>query len=180
MIARSWDGLTAAAEAYAPGGEARALSRELETLVRGEAWHGPALGELIRGVSAQRAAARPVASAHTIWELVLHVAAWTDVFRRRIEGEAVEEPEAGDFPEPKAPTRRAWELATQALFEGHQALTERVAALSDADLSRRIRGRDFDVRFQVRAAIRHVVYHSGQIGLLRKVAERRTKRGRSS
>jgi hypothetical protein len=55
-----------------------------------------------------------------------------------------------------------------------------VATLSDADLSRRIRGRDFDVRFQVRAAIRHVVYHSGQIGLLRKVAgkRRRTKRGR--
>jgi hypothetical protein len=29
-------------------------------------------------------------------------------------------------------------------------------------------GRPFDARFQVRAAIRHTVYHSGQIALLRK------------
>jgi uncharacterized damage-inducible protein DinB len=177
MIAKSWDGLlTATTET-----EARAFARELETLGRGEAWHGPALAELLQGVSARTASARAIASAHTIWELVLHVTAWTDVFRRRIDGEAVEEPEAGDFPAPPAPTRRAWALALQALFDGHRALGERVAALSDADLSRRIRGRDFDVRFQVRAAIRHVVYHSGQIGLLRKIGVRRvrrTKKGR--
>ena len=109
------------------------------------------------------------------------MAAWTDVFRRRIEGEALEEPEAGDFPAPPAPTRRAWVQAMRTLLESHRALTGRVAALSGADLSRRIRGRDFDVHFQVRAAIRHVVYHSGQIGLLRKGAvrrARRTKKGR--
>ena len=80
------------------GAEARTLARELETLGRGDAWHGPALAGLLRGVSARTASARPIASAHTIWELVLHVTAWTDVFRRRIEGEALEEPEAGDFP----------------------------------------------------------------------------------
>jgi heme-degrading monooxygenase HmoA/uncharacterized damage-inducible protein DinB len=162
------------------GAEARVLARELETLGRGETWHGPALAELLQGVSARAASTRPIASAHTIWELVLHVTAWTDVFRRRIEGEALEEPEAGDFPAPPQPTRRGWVQATQALFEGHRALAERVASLSDADLSRRIRGRDFDVRFQVRAAIRHVVYHSGQIGLLRKVSARRPRRMRRS
>jgi hypothetical protein len=111
---------------------------------------------------------------------VLHVTAWTDVFRRRLDGEVVEEPEAGDFPAPPAPTRKAWTEAMQALFEGHRALTARVARLSESELARRIPNRDFDVRFQVRAAIRHVVYHSGQIGLLRKMSVRpkRTKSGR--
>jgi heme-degrading monooxygenase HmoA/uncharacterized damage-inducible protein DinB len=152
--------------------EAGALARELETLGRGDTWHGPALAELLVGVSAATASARPIASAHTIWELVLHVTAWSDVFRRRLEGEAVEEPEAGDFPEPPAATRQAWGRAMQKLFESHRALTARVARLSDAELARRIPGRDFDARFQVRAAIRHVVYHSGQMGLLRKIAVR--------
>ena len=150
--------------------EAATLARELETLGRGEAWHGPALAELLAGVSAAKAQARPIASAHTIWELVLHVTAWTDVFRRRLEGEAVEEPEAGDFPALPSPTSRAWTGAKQALFEAHRKLTARVARLSDAELQQRVPGRDFDVRFQVGAAIRHAVYHSGQIGLLRKVA----------
>jgi heme-degrading monooxygenase HmoA/uncharacterized damage-inducible protein DinB len=169
----------------AAAAEAGALARELETLGRGDAWHGPALAELLVGVSAATASARPIASAHTIWEVVLHVTAWTDVFRRRLDGEAVEEPEAGDFPAPPSPTRKAWAQAMQTLFEGHRALTARVARLSDAELGRRVPNRDFDVRFQVRAAIRHIVYHSGQIGLLRKIAARpkrarraRTKAGR--
>lgn len=155
--------------------EAVALARELETLGRGETWHGPALAELLVGVSAGAASVRPLASAHTIWELVLHVTAWNDVFRRRLEGEAVHEPERGDFPKPPAPTRKAWAAAMQALFESQRALAARVASLSDAELARRIPGRPFDARFQVRAAIRHVVYHSGQIGLLRKVAAERRK-----
>jgi hypothetical protein len=51
----------------------------------------------------------------------------------------------------------------------HEGLVARVAALSEADLDRRVPGRDYTVRFLVRGAIRHVVYHSGQIGLLRKL-----------
>ena len=159
--------------AVAAGGEMAAdapavLAREIETLVHGETWHGPALDELLEGLSADAAAARPITDGHTIWELVLHVTAWTDVFRRRLEGTAVEEPEAGDFPARPAPSERAWRDGKQALFAAHRALAARVAALSAADLRAPIPGRPFDAAFQVRAAIRHTVYHSGQIGLLRK------------
>ncbi len=153
--------------------EAADLARELGTLAHGNAWHGPALDELFDGVSAETAAARPIASAHTIWEVVLHLTAWTDVFRRRLEGTVVEEPEAGDFPAVPRATGPAWGMAKQALLEAHDALTARVARLSEADLAARIPGRDYDARFQVRAAIRHTVYHSGQIGLLRKDASAR-------
>jgi hypothetical protein len=102
---------------------------------------------------------------------VLHVTAWTDVIRRRLEGTAVEEPEAGDFPPPSA-SGAGWTKARAALFDAHRRLTACVASLSDADLGRGVPGRDYDVRFQVRSAIRHVVYHSGQIGLLRKATPR--------
>jgi heme-degrading monooxygenase HmoA/uncharacterized damage-inducible protein DinB len=153
---------------HAGGATATELAGELETLAEGDNWHGPTLHGLLDGVSAEAAAARPVAAGHTIWELVLHVTAWSDVFRRRLEGTAVEEPEAGDFPVPPPPTARSWVEATQALFEAHRALTARVARLSSAELAAPIPGRPFDGHFQVRAAIRHAVYHSGQIGLLRK------------
>jgi uncharacterized damage-inducible protein DinB len=144
------------------------LARELETLARGENWHGPTLHDLLDRTTAGTAAARPIAGAHTIWELVLHVAAWTGVFRRRLEGTAVEEPEAGDYPAPPSPTAEAWEAARRELFEAHERLVDCVAGLSDAALARPVPGRPFDARFQVRAAIRHTVYHSGQIALLRK------------
>jgi uncharacterized damage-inducible protein DinB/heme-degrading monooxygenase HmoA len=155
---------------HAGGASATELARELETLAEGDNWHGPTLHELLEGVSAEAAAARPIAAAHSIWELVLHVSAWTDVFRRRLTGTAVEEPEAGDYPETPRPTPAAWAEATRELFAAHAALTACVSRLSDAELRAPIPGRPFDRQFQVRAAIRHSVYHSGQIGLLRKGA----------
>jgi heme-degrading monooxygenase HmoA len=165
--------VVASSGARAGGSEAADLARELETLVHGETWHGPALDELLDGVSVAAAAARPLAGAHTIWEVVLHITAWTDVFRRRLAGEAVEAPEAGDFPTPPPPTAPAWDEARRALFEAHGKLVACVAGLSDAGLGAGIPGRPFDARFQARSAIRHTVYHSGQIGLLRKGATSR-------
>jgi heme-degrading monooxygenase HmoA len=155
------------------GGEAAELAREVESLVRGENWHGPGLEELLGDVSADQASARPVRGGHSIWELVLHVTGWTNVFRRRLEGVAVEEPEEGDFPPVPPPTPAAWEEARRAVFVAHDALVARVAGLSDAALGAPVPGRPFDARFQVRAAIRHTVYHSGQIGLLKKGAQAR-------
>ncbi len=148
--------------------EAAELARELQSLARGENWHGPGFEELLDGLPAEAASSRPLAGAHSLWEIVLHVTGWTGVFRRRLEGMAIEEPEAGDFPAPPPATAAAWDEARRGLFAAHDALTARVARMSDADLGARVPGRPFDGHFQVRSAIRHAVYHSGQIGLLKK------------
>jgi uncharacterized damage-inducible protein DinB/heme-degrading monooxygenase HmoA len=151
-------------------GEAAALAEELRVLAHGDAWHGPTLDELLASVSPETAAARPVPGGHTLWELVLHVTGWNDVWRRRLEGELVDEPGDGDFPAPPPATAQAWADAKDRLRVAHEKLVARVAALSDADLDACVTGREYTVRFLVRGAIRHTVYHSGQIGLLRKLA----------
>jgi uncharacterized damage-inducible protein DinB len=149
--------------------EAASLAEELRVLARGDAWHGPSLEEMLAEVSPETAAARPIPRGHTIWELVLHVAGWTDVFRRRLEGTAVEEPEQGDYPAVPEPTPAAWEEAKGGLFAAHDRLVARVSRLSAADLDATVPGRPFSARYLVRGAIRHTVYHSGQIGLIRKL-----------
>ena len=60
---------------------------QLKRAFEGHAWHGPSLKELLNGVTAQQAHARPLANAHSIWELVQHIAVWEDVGRRRLGGE---------------------------------------------------------------------------------------------
>lgn len=151
-----------------PAGEAAILADELLRMWQGEAWHGPALAELLADVSPDRAAARPIPGAHSIWELVLHIKAWTDVFRRRLEGEAVEEPEEGDFPVAPSPTPEAWAGAQARLLTAHERLVEVVAGLSAEALEAKVPGRDFSARFLVHEGVRHIVYHSGQVGLLKK------------
>ncbi|HEX9186418.1 MAG TPA: DinB family protein [Vicinamibacteria bacterium] len=154
------------------GGEAAALADELRILAEGDAWHGPCLDELLADVSPATASARAIPGGHTLWEVVLHVAGWSDVFRRRLDGEVVDEPEEGDFPAPPEATAGAWADAKERLRVAHGRLVARVAALSDADLDAPVAGREYTARFLVRGAIRHTVYHSGQIGLLRKLAAR--------
>ena len=58
------------------------IERMLDQLKRafeGEAWHGPSVKEAIAGVTAAQAHARPLANAHSIWELVQHIAVWEAV-----------------------------------------------------------------------------------------------------
>jgi uncharacterized damage-inducible protein DinB len=151
-----------------PAAEATILADELTRLAEGEVRSVPSLAELMDDLSAERAAARPIAAAHTIWELVLHVTAWTDVYRRRLEGEAVEEPEAGDYPPVPEPTAERWDEARARLRAGHQRLAETVARLGVEGLEGKVPLRDYSARFQVLSAMQHVLYHAGQIGLLKK------------
>ncbi|HXF12524.1 MAG TPA: hypothetical protein VN517_05190, partial [Terriglobales bacterium] len=55
------------------------IAEELLLAFEGEPWHGPALLEILADVNAATAAAHPITNGHSIWELVLHVAAWEKI-----------------------------------------------------------------------------------------------------
>src|SRR3989442_12207529 len=63
------------------------LAKHVDRTVRGPMWHGSALGEVLEGVTHEQAAARPIAGAHSIWEIALHAAAWAEIARARLKGE---------------------------------------------------------------------------------------------
>jgi len=151
-------------------GEGRQLAEELRAIWHGDAWHGPALQELLEGVTPERAATRPLAAAHSLWELVVHATAWTDVWRQRLAGQVRREPEEGDFPPVPAPTPQAWAEARRRFQDSHDQLAARVSRLTAAELDATVPGCAYDARFLVRGAIRHTVYHSGQIALLKKAS----------
>jgi uncharacterized damage-inducible protein DinB len=55
--------------------ETTRLSDHIRRAFEGHAWHGDAVLELLVDVDAKTAAAHPIKNAHSIWELVLHIAA---------------------------------------------------------------------------------------------------------
>ena len=55
--------------------EAIRLADQIRRAFEGSAWHGDSLLELLADVTAKTAAARPIKDAHSIWELLLHIAA---------------------------------------------------------------------------------------------------------
>src|SRR5208282_4382207 len=88
--------------------ESARIADQLRRAFDGEAWHGDSLFEILEGVTAARAAARPIAGAHTIWELVLHVAAWDGAVLRRLGGAAVELSDAENFPPVRDASAAGW------------------------------------------------------------------------
>ncbi len=55
------------------------LADQIRRAFEGNAWHGDSILELLADVNAKTAAARPIKDAHSIWEILLHIAAWDDV-----------------------------------------------------------------------------------------------------
>ena len=141
---------------------------ELQRIQDGDAWHGASLKDSLTGVMAQQAAAKPIAAGHSIWELVLHIAAWEGVLLNRINGQSTAEPEEGDFPAITDTSESAWQEAQARLNDRHQQLIESLTRVTAAQLDEPAVGIDRSLRFVLHGYIRHHVYHAGQIALLRK------------
>jgi len=148
--------------------EIQTIIDELKIIHDGDPWHGPSMKEVLSGVSAEQAAAKPLANAHSIWELTLHVAAWEGVMVRRLAGLQMNEPEEGDFPAVNDVSEEAWRRTLNRLDEEHRRLIEAVATLTDERLREIVPGKDYTVEYMLRGLWRHHVYHAGQIALLKK------------
>jgi hypothetical protein len=141
----------------------------------GDAWHGPALAELLRDVDVSTAAARPVAGGHSIWEIVLHLTGWTrEVARRLAEGDP-QLPEGGDWPDVHDPSPAAWNLARVDLALAHVELARALAAFSPARFTESLGtardaplGTGVTYLAMILGALQHAGYHGGQIALLKK------------
>jgi uncharacterized damage-inducible protein DinB len=147
------------------------LVDQLNLSFDGEAWHGPALMETLEGVDATAAAARPIPSAHSIWELVLHLAAWERVVTKRLRGEEATLSDAENFPHVTDVGEKAWRDAIQTLRGTHDDLLKAVSSLTDAQLSGPAFGKDYNVKFMLLGAVQHAAYHGGQIALLKRATE---------
>jgi uncharacterized damage-inducible protein DinB len=152
--------------------EANRIADQLRRAFYGEAWHGDSLFEILDGVTAARAAARPIANAHSIWELVLHIAAWDGAVLRRFDGTAVELSDEENFPRVTDQSDAAWRAALARVRRVHEELIAAVAELPDSRLDEMVLGKEgahYTFYFMLQGVVQHELYHAGQIALLKKL-----------
>ena len=149
------------------------VAEAIERAVSGPVWHGPSLSDLVGDVTAEQAGQHPIAAAHSIWELVLHVTAWTEIVRQRlVSTSAVEATPEQDWPHVGDASAEEWRAAVQRLKDAHRELAEDVAVLDDSRLIGRVAGREHSVLAMVHGIIEHDAYHGGQIALLKRAMGR--------
>jgi uncharacterized damage-inducible protein DinB len=140
--------------------EKRRLMEQLDRAYTAHTWCGPSLLESIAGVPAAKAAKRAMKGAHSIWELVEHVASWNEIVAERLEGGSPTVTPRRNFPPVTQKTPAAWKAAQVRL------------ALSDvfpaAKLSRKRPKLNDSWAVLIHGQIQHQLYHAGQIALLRR------------
>ncbi|HXT63496.1 MAG TPA: DinB family protein [Pyrinomonadaceae bacterium] len=143
---------------------------QLKRAYEGDAWHGPPVREVLDGVTAAQAHARPVANGHTIYELVRHIAVWEDVGRRRLQGDPadVEISSPEDWPPPDDTSAEGWLQAKAALDRGHQALVDAIGRVPESRLNDPVYEGKSSVYVTLHGVIQHDLYHAGQIAILKK------------
>jgi uncharacterized damage-inducible protein DinB len=105
--------------------ETTRIADQLHRAFTGDAWHGDSLLEILNGVTAAQAAARPIPHAHSIWELVLHIAAWDGAVLRRLGGVALELSDAENFPSMPDMSDTAWRKTLGELKQVHHGIGKR-------------------------------------------------------
>jgi uncharacterized damage-inducible protein DinB len=148
------------------------LANHIKRTMTGPMWHGPSLDEVLKDVTPELAAARPIAGAHSIWELVLHVAAWVEIAAARLRGERMADPApAEDWPPVGATDQAAWDAALARLRDAHRSLAQATRHLDAAVMHDKMEGLEYSRSNLLHGVIEHGTYHGGQIALLKRALE---------
>lgn len=144
-------------------------------VLTGDPWHAGSIKDLLADVTVTDAKARPIPGAHSIWELVLHMTAWADEVRLRLDGRPAGAPRSGDWPRVGRPTSARWAAARSALFTAYRRLDRSLETLADRDLRTPVTdhrdnaaGTGLSRYLTAHGIIHHAVYHAGQIALLKR------------
>jgi uncharacterized damage-inducible protein DinB len=148
--------------------EVERILDQMDRAFSGDAWHGPPLMALLEGVSAENASVHSIRGAHSIWELVNHIAAWHRIVHQRLNGELVELTSAMDWPPVWDASEVAWQRALGSLAEGRARLRRVVEGLQDDLLQDKPAGNKDSRYITLHGVVQHDLYHAGQIAVLKK------------
>lgn len=149
--------------------ELQRLEEQLERALEGEAWHGPSVLEVLEGVSAYQAAAHPVAGAHSIWELVLHLSTDYGLVLRRLGGDGRQLTDSEGWPEVPEPSEVNWSESVRKLKLLNAELRRAIGSFPPERLDEPlVPDVPYTAYTQFIGVTQHHLYHAGQMALLKK------------
>lgn len=126
--------------------------------------------DLLAGITAEKARARPLRSVHSIWELIVHIDVYLQVAFEATQG--LPAPKLygteKDWPPLNDHSAAAWAAAQDCMFQNAQKLAQAIDTCDDAKLQGTVPGRPYDFYYLFHGIVQHSLYHGGQIAMLKK------------
>jgi hypothetical protein len=150
--------------------ETARIAEQIRRTVSGPSWHGPAVLEVLAGLTPKQAAAKPIAGWKSIWELVLHAIVWQDAVRAHLAGRwpVIKIGGPKDWPAAPKPTEAAWRAAVAKLKRSNAALVKAARAFPDTKLDQPLREGATSAYTQLHGAAQHNLWHAGEMAALKR------------
>jgi len=148
--------------------ETQRILAEYDRVMRGNAWHGDPIWQILGTISAESAAKRPLAAAHSIWEIVMHMTFWEGVAAQRLSGQRAGLVEALNFPAPPEATGENWQRTLDEFRQSNARFREALSKMDAASLDDFSAAGKRSFYEEAHGLIEHNVYHAGQIAMLQK------------
>ncbi len=150
--------------------ESLRIADQIRRAFHGEAWHGASVRELLDGVTAEQALARPLPSAHNIWELVLHIQVYNHAALAVTQG--IPMPQIygteKDWSNPSDTGSIAWVRTMNDLFDTADRIVQAVEKFDDIRLTDIVPGRPYNYYHLFHGLLQHSLFHAGQLAILKR------------
>jgi hypothetical protein len=143
--------------------------------MNGDAWHGDPVWNILKGITAERAAMRVEPNSHTIWELVDHMTFWETEVTRRLNDLPARSVEELNFPAMPVATEDNWNATLTTFRQSNVDFRKSVTQLDSARLDETPRDRQKSNYVDLHGVIQHHIFHAGQIVILSKFCTQNTK-----
>src|SRR5271156_2076638 len=148
--------------------EIKRIVDQMDRAFSGDAWHGPPLTQVLEGLSAETASKHSIRGAHSIWELVNHIAAWNTIAGHKLKDEPVEVTTELDWPPVWDASDVAWKRSLENLAESRARLRKLVESFRDKQLDEIVARENYSRYVLLPGLVQHGLYHAGQIAILKK------------
>ena len=144
------------------------IADNLDTVFRGDAWHGPSVMEFLNSMPLDVVDVQKNFSKHTICQIVFHLTAWRKfVFEKlneNIHYDLVDEEQ--NYGSVTEISKENWPNLVSNLKLSQEKLLEKLATFDDTLLSRLVPGQDYDFYKLLTGLIQHDTYHLGMVWVL--------------
>jgi len=148
--------------------EIKRIVQQFTASMEGNAWHGPAVFELLNDINDEEASQRALRDAHNIYEIAAHIIIWQKEGIRKINGNARNVTKQEDWPVTNDATTEQWSEIKDSLLAVYNELKNGLEEFPDERLSENVPGGEQTFYVLFHGIIQHNIYHAGQIAMLKK------------
>lgn len=147
--------------------ELERIHQQMVQAFNGNAWHGPALLEILNDIDASQASIHITSGMNSIWQILKHLMITQELMLRRLKGDPTPISEDQDWQEISEPTQENWLKDIQILIDNEKKLRESVILYPESFLDVPLIKGGSSAYNNFQGYIQHELYHAGEINLLK-------------